>query len=103
MNCQFIKVWVIECGDGYTSNPIAYFSSQTQAELYMQDHKGKESWWNLNRNPLDAIQVDGKTWLLGKQIDIDHAEQKKREALINAAKAKLSDEEIAALLGKKLS
>lgn len=102
MNCQFIKVWVIEGGDGYTTRPVAYFSSQAQAEIYMQDKRGRDNWWSINRNPLDAIQVGDEVYLLGEKVDVDHAEEKKREALINSAKAKLSAEELAAIIGPKI-
>ncbi len=100
MNCKFLKVWSLDSSDGYTSKPVAYFSSIDQAILHhATKHKGNV-YLSVSSHSYDAIQVEDKIYLLGSQIDLDHAEEKKREALINYAKSKLSAEELAALLHK---
>lgn len=100
MSYKFLKVWSLDSSDGYTTRPIAYFSSVMQAELYHKNKYNGSNHMSVSRSSYDAIQVDDKVYLLGNQIDLDHAEEKKREALINSAKNKLSAEELAALLHK---
>lgn len=99
MTHQFIKVYVVRSGDGYTSTPVAYFSSKLQAEMWMKSQKDS-SYLDIAKDTVEAIQVGDKTWLLGRAVDLDHKEERERERLINSARDKLSAEELAALLGK---
>lgn len=103
MNCRLIQAWFVEISDGYTSRPVAYFSSKNQAELYLKSQRD-HVYMSVNTKSVPAVEIQdvlGKVvWLLGAKIDLDHTEEKKREELINKAKSKLNPEELAALLGK---
>lgn len=97
MNCNFIKVWEVNTSDGYFSKPVAHFSSKDQASLWLLSQKDG-AYMNISKEPLEGIQVGSKTWLLGKSVDLNHAEESEREKLINSAKKKLSPDELEALL-----
>jgi hypothetical protein len=98
MSFQFVNIYVVESGDGYTSKPIAYFSSLAEAEIWF---KSNDNGWNsISRDVLKGITVYGKTFLLGEQVDLDHADAKRKADLINAAKSKLTPDELQALIGK---
>lgn len=99
MSYQFVKVWVVTSGDGYTSKPVAYFTTKPQAQMWLQSQKDN-IYLSLSAERPEAIQIGNRTWLLGDAIDLDHVEEREREKLVNSAKSKLSPEELAALLRK---
>lgn len=99
MNCQFSSAYVVRSSDGYTSTPVAYFSTKAQAEMWVKSQKDS-AYLDIADSTVEVIQVGDKTWLLGKAIDLNHEKERERERLINSAKNKLSLEELAALLGK---
>lgn len=100
MECQFVNVYEVSISDGYTSQPVAYFSSIMQAEMFLSSQVDK-GYMRISDQVWSAIQLsDGRVFLLGKQIDLNHTELRKKEALIKSAQQKLSPEELVALLSK---
>lgn len=99
MHCTFVNVWEVCIGDGYTLRPKAYFLSKDQAEMWIKKQVDCD-YFRISDKTVEAIQVGDRTWLLGSVIDLDHAEERERERLINSAKSKLTSEELAALLKK---